>query len=84
MISLLITWRSRHEPASGANVSPLRRPLLTWPARPTVKASTRSDGRLTVACSPAAAAAWSARMPPTTDSMSLKSAVDSDVRLTSS
>ena len=48
MISLLITWRSRHEPASGANVSPLRRPLLTSPANPTVKASTRSDGRLIV------------------------------------
>ncbi len=48
MISLLITCRSRHEPASGANVSPLRRPLLTSPANPTVNASTRSDGRLIV------------------------------------
>ena len=48
MISLLMTRRSRHEPASGANVKPLRRPLVTCPASPTVNASTRSDGRLTV------------------------------------
>ena len=85
MISLLITWRNRHDPASGANVSPLRRPLLTWPARPTVKASTRSDGRLTVSEQPGLhRPRGRSRMPPTTDSMSLMSAVDSDVSATSS
>ena len=36
----------RQVPASGANVSPLRRAFATWPATPTVKASTRNDGRL--------------------------------------
>ena len=84
MISLLITERSRHEPASGANVSPLRRPLLTCPASPTVNASTRSDGRLTVVGQPGGRRSRSASTSPTTDSMSLKSAVDSEVRLTSS
>ena len=46
-MSLLITCRIRHVPASGANVRPVRRALDTCAAMPTVKASTRSDGRLT-------------------------------------
>ena len=44
-----------------------------------MNASTRSDGRLTVVVQPGAAASRSARMPPTIDSTSLRSAVDSDV-----
>ena len=44
MISLLITWRMRHVPASGANVSPVRRTFWISLAIPTVNASTRSDG----------------------------------------
>ena len=47
MISLLITVRIRHVPPSGAKVSPVRRTFWISAAVPTVKASTRSDGRLT-------------------------------------
>ena len=43
-MSLLITWRSRHVPPSGANVSPVRRTFWISLAIPTVNASTRSDG----------------------------------------
>ena len=46
-ISLLITWRIRQVPASGANVSPVRRTFWISLAMPTVKASTRRLGRLT-------------------------------------
>ncbi len=44
MISLLITWRIRQVPPSGANVSPVRRTFWISLAIPTVNASTRSDG----------------------------------------
>ena len=44
MISLLITWRMRHVPASGAKVRPVRRTFWISVATPTVNASTRSDG----------------------------------------
>ena len=46
-MSLLITWRMRHVPASGAKVRPLRRARWSLAAMPTVKASTRRLGRLT-------------------------------------
>ena len=88
VISLLITLRSRHDPASGANVNPLRRappvPSFGFPATraasPTVNASTRSDGRL-IDVLPHAVGSLST--PPITSSMPLKSALDSDVRATS-
>ena len=47
MISLLMTVRIRQVPPSGAKVSPVRRTFWISAAVPTVKASTRSDGRLT-------------------------------------
>jgi len=80
-MSLLITCRSRHDPASGANVRPVRRAVATWAAIPTVKASTRSDGRLTLTCPQLVG---SLTVSATTRSMPEKSAVDNDVRLTSS
>ena len=43
-MSLLMTWRMRHVPASGAKVRPVRRAFWICAAMPTVKASTRSDG----------------------------------------
>ena len=43
-MSLLITWRMRHVPASGAKVSPVRRAFCSSAAMPTVKASTRRLG----------------------------------------
>ena len=46
-MSLLITWRIRHVPPSGAKVRPVRRTFWISAARPTVKASTRRLGRLT-------------------------------------
>ena len=46
-MSLLMTWRIRHVPPSGAKVSPVRRTRWIWAAVPTVKASTRRLGRLT-------------------------------------
>ena len=76
-----MTRRSRHEPASGANVRPERRALATCAAIPTVKASTRNDGRLTLV---GPHRLVSATVSATTRSMPEKSAVDSDVRLTSS
>ena len=39
-----MTWRSRHEPASGANVSPVRRTFWISLAMPTLNASTRRLG----------------------------------------
>ena len=80
-MSLLITDRSRHVPASGANVSPVRLAFDTCAAMPTVKASTRSDGRLTATWPHAVG---SLTVSATTRSMPLKSAVDSDVSATSS
>ena len=79
-MSLLITVRKRQVPASGAKVKPLRRPPATLAARPTVKASTRNDGKLTVG---APHAVGSGTIEVMTDSIPLKSAVDNDVRLTS-
>ena len=76
-----MTQRSRHEPASGAKVSPDRRALATWAATPTVKASTRNDGRLTLV---GPHRLVSSTVSATTRSMPEKSAVESDVRLTSS
>ena len=46
-MSLLITWRIRQVPASGAKVSPVRRAFWSWVAMPTPKASTRRLGRET-------------------------------------
>ena len=43
-MSLLMTWRMRQVPASGAKVRPVRRAFWISAAMPTVKASTRSDG----------------------------------------
>ena len=43
-MSLLMTWRMRHVPASGANVRPVRRAFWICAAMPTVKASTRRLG----------------------------------------
>ena len=43
-MSLLITWRMRHVPASGAKVRPVRRAFWSWAAMPTAKASTRRLG----------------------------------------
>ena len=68
-------------PASGAKVRPLRRAFCSSAAMPTVKASTRSDGNDTETWPQFAG---SSMMPPTTGWMPLKSAVDSDVRATSS
>ncbi len=80
-MSLLITWRMRHVPASGAKVRPVRRAFCSSAAMPTVKASTRRLGSDTDT--------WFVRVgsltvSATTRSMPLKSAVDSDVRATSS
>ena len=46
-MSLLMTWRIRQVPPSGAKVSPVRRTRWIWAAVATVKASTRRLGRLT-------------------------------------
>ena len=80
-MSLLITWRIRQVPASGANVSPVRRAFWISAAMPTVNASTRSDGSETETCPQLAG---SSTMPVTTSPMPLKSADDNDVRATSS
>ena len=74
-------WRMRQVPASGANVSPVRRAFWIWAAMPTVKASTRRLGRLTEVCPHDAG---SSTMPRTTSSMPEKSAVDRLVSATSS
>ena len=80
-MSLLITWRIRHVPPSGANVSPVRRTFWISLAMPTVNASTRSDGSdsptLPQPC-------CSLTRPATRPSIPEKSAVDSDVSATSS
>ena len=80
-MSLLMIWRMRQVPASGAKVRPVRRAFWIWPAMPTVKASTRRLGRLTET--------WpqlvgSSTMPCTVDWMPEKSAVDRLVSATSS
>ena len=78
-MSLLITWRIRHDPASGAKVRPVRRARWIWAANPTVKASTRRLGSDTDT-SPAPQSMVEA----TTSWIPLKSAVDSEVSATSS
>ena len=80
-MSLLMTWRMRQVPASGAKVRPVRRAFWIWPAMPTVKASTRRLGRLTDTWPQLAG---SSTMPCTTLSMPEKSAVDRQVSATSS
>ena len=80
-MSLLITWRRRHVPASGAKVRPVRRTFWISVATLTVKASTRRLGN--------ERDTWpqltgSLTMSATTPSMPLKSALDNDVKLTSS
>ena len=81
MISLLITWRMRQEPASGAKVRPVRRAFWIWAATPTVKASTRRLGRLTETLpQPTESSIAEA----TTSSMPEKSAVERLVSATSS
>ena len=81
MISLLITWRSRHDPPSGANVSPVRRTFWISLAIPTVNASTRSDGSDTPTLPQPA---WPDTRSATSPSIPEKSAVESDVSATSS
>ena len=81
MISLLITWRIRHVPASGAKVRPVRRAFWIWAAMPTVKASTRRLGRLTDTLPQPTESSIAVA---TTSSMPEKSAVDRLVRATSS
>ena len=80
-MSLLITWRIRQVPPSGAKVSPVRRTCWIWAAVPTVKASTRRLGRLTDTRPP-----WrgSSMISVTVSSIPEKSAVDSEVSATSS
>ena len=80
-MSLLITWRMRQVPPSGAKVRPVRRTFWICAAVPTVKASTRSDGRLTET-----RPSWtgSSMMSRTVSSMPEKSAVESEVKVTSS
>ena len=80
-MSLLRTWRIRHVPPSGANVSPVRRTFWISLAMPTVNASTRNDGsdRLTHP-EPSCSLTRSATSPSTPE----KSALDSDVNATSS
>ena len=76
-----MTWRRRHVPASGAKVRPVRRTFWISLATPTVKASTRRLGRLSETWPQLAG---SLMMSATRPSMPLKSALDSEVRLTSS
>ncbi len=83
MISLLITWRSRHVPASGANVSPVRRTFWISAAMP--------DGeRVDPQRRAATRDTWPQPVLVVDDvgrrrrSMPEKSAVDSDVSATSS
>ena len=72
-----MTWRIRQVPPSGAKVRPVRRTFWIWAAVPTVKASTRSEGRLTET-----RPSWtgSSMMSRTVSSMPEKSAVDSEVK----
>ena len=79
-MSLLMTWRMRQLPASGAKVSPVLRARWISAAIPTVKASTRRLGSETDTWPQASSATVSA----TTCSIPLKSAVLNDVRATSS
>ena len=71
----------RHVPPSGANVRPVRRTFWISVARPTVNASTRrlgSDNDTWLQL------AGSLMMSATTRSIPLKSALDNEVRVTSS
>ena len=81
MISLLITWRMRHVPASGANVRPVRRTFWISLATPTVNASTRSDGSESETHP---VPSCSLTIPATRPSIPEKSALESDVSATSS
>ncbi len=81
-MSLLITWRIRQVPPSGANVSPVRFTRWISEASPTVKASTRKLGRLTDTRPHAASPPFMTSA--TTRSIPEKSALESDVRATSS
>ena len=81
-MSLLMTWRIRQVPASGAKVRPVRRARWISAAMPTVKASTRRLGSETeTRPQPGASSSMAAF---TESSMPLKSAVDSEVSATSS
>ncbi len=80
-MSLLMTWRIRHVPASGANVRPVRRAFWIWAATPTVKASTLRLGRLTDTLPQPTESSMAVV---TTSSMPEKSAVLKLVRATSS
>ena len=76
-----MTWRMRQVPPSGAKVRPVRRTFWISAAVPTVKASTRRLGRLTDTWPEHAG---SLMMAVTVSSMPEKSALDSEVRVTSS
>ena len=78
---MLITWRMRHVPASGAKVRPVRRAFWMLAAMPTVKASTRRLGRLTDTLPHPTE---SSMADATTSSMPEKSAVERLVSATSS
>ena len=80
-MSLLITWRIRQVPPSGAKVSPVRRTRWIWAAVPTVKASTRRLGRLTDTRPPCRGSSITSVTVP---SMPEKSAVEREVSATSS
>ncbi len=75
-MSLLITWRIRHVPASGANVRPVRRADWMLAATSTVNASTR---RLGSEIDTWPQLTGSSIVSATTLSMPLKSAVESEV-----
>ena len=81
VMSLLMTWRMRHVPASGANVRPVRRAFWIWAATSTVKASTRRLGRLTEMLPHPSPSSIASR---TTSVMPEKSAVERLVSATSS
>ena len=78
-----MTWRIRHVPASGAKVRPVRRAFWISAAMPTVKASTRRLGQADTDTWPQHGRVVDdvGRRP---RSMPEKSAVDSEVRATSS
>ena len=76
-----MTLRMRHVPPSGAKVKPVRRTCWICAAMPTVNASTRRLGSDSDTCPQFTGSLITS---PTTPSMPLKSAVDNDVRLTSS
>ncbi len=71
----------RQVPPSGAKVKPVRRTFWICAAVPTVKASTRSEGRLTETRPPFSGSSTMSRTVP---SIPEKSAVESEVSATSS